>query len=192
VQLVAPQAERLLGTGRGPTRAVGLVGSPPLHGQQHAEGRRLRRSGGRAWGSGSRRRRIRKVWCGHGDTYLVFIRFVVGADGEHHRALTGVITEARILRDENKLTQYEEEWLEEIYDWLDANLPTPPFSTGKFPRDAVAWFKAESTGFIARMWDLVAIIEGHDVPVLLLKSPNPGKVVYEDDHQVLVEEWRQL
>lgn len=39
----------------------------------------------------------------------MFIRFVVGAEGEHHRLLTGIFTEARILRDENKLEPYEEE-----------------------------------------------------------------------------------
>src|SRR5439155_604548 len=30
----------------------------------------------------------------------VFIRFVVGSDGEHHRELTGIVTEARFLREE--------------------------------------------------------------------------------------------
>lgn len=122
----------------------------------------------------------------------MFICFVVGADDENHRSLTGVITEARILRDDNKLNPYEEEWLEDIFDWLNSHLPHPPFSAGKFPRDAVAWFKAESSGFINRMWDIVAIIENHDVSVRLLKSQNPGKVVYEDEYQILVEEWRQI
>lgn len=122
----------------------------------------------------------------------MFIRFVVGADDEHHRLLTGVITEARILRDENKLNPYEEEWLEDIYEWFNSYLPHPPFLTGQLPRDAVAWFRAESSGFIARMWDIIAIIEDHDVPVRLLKSRNPGKIVYEDEYQILVEEWRQL
>ena len=122
----------------------------------------------------------------------MFIRFVVGTDGEHHRSLTGVITEARLLREENKLSPYEEEWLEGIYDWFNSYLPCPPFSTGQFPTHAVAWFKAESSEFIARMWDIVAIIEDHDVPVHLLRSHNPGKIVYEDEYQVLVEEWRRL
>ena len=126
-------------------------------------------------------------------SYLpMFIRFVVGTDDEDHRLLTGVITEARLLRDENQLYPYEEEWLEEIYDWFNSCLPMPPFSTGRFPKDAVAWFKTESEQFITRMWDLVAILENHDVPVRLLRSPNPGKVVYEDDYQILVEEWRRI
>ena len=122
----------------------------------------------------------------------MFIRFVVGADDEHHRLLTGIITEARLLRDDNKLEPYEEQRLEDLYGWLDTHLPCPPFSSGQFPQDAVAWFKAGSSGFIARMWDIVAIIEDHDVPVRLLKSRNPGKILYEDEYQVLVKEWREL
>lgn len=122
----------------------------------------------------------------------MFLRFVVGADDEHHRLLTGIITEARILRDENKLEPYEVQRLEELYEWLNAHLPCPPFSSGQFPLDAVAWFKAGAGDFISRMWDFVAIIEGHDVPVRLLKSQNPGKILYEDEYQVLVKEWRKL
>ncbi len=120
------------------------------------------------------------------------MRFVVGADDESHRSLTGIITETRLLRDDNQLYPYEEEWLDEIYEWFNTHLPTPPFSSGKYPKDSVAWFKTESGPFITRMWDLVAILENHGVLVRLLRSANPGKVVYEDDHQVLVVEWRRI
>ena len=130
--------------------------------------------------------------AGSGDTSSMFIRFVVGADDENHRSLNGIISETRHLRDDNRLYPYEEQWLDEIYDWFNTHLPTPPFSSAKYSRDAVAWFKTESESFITRMWDLVAILKNHDVPVRLLRSPNPGKVVYEDDYQVLVVEWRQI
>lgn len=122
----------------------------------------------------------------------MFIRFVVGGDDEHHRLLTGIFAEARILRDENKLDRHEEQWLEDICDWYDTHLPLPPLVNGQFPRDAVAWFRAGSSEFIGRMWDIVAILKARDVPVRLLKSQNPGKILYEDEYQVLVQEWRYL
>lgn len=122
----------------------------------------------------------------------MFIRFVVGADDEHHRRLTGIFTEARILRDDDQLSPDEERWLETIYDWFNTNLPQPPFSSGTFPLDAVAWFKAESVEHISHMWDIVAILREHGLSVRLLKSHNPGRLVYEDQCQVIVEEWRQL
>ena len=52
----------------------------------------------------------------------VFIRFVVGSDGEHHRELTGIVTAARFLRDEGRLSPEEDARLEESYDWLDDHL----------------------------------------------------------------------
>jgi hypothetical protein len=47
----------------------------------------------------------------------VFIRFVVGGDDAHHRALTGVITEARLLRDRGELSASEAARLHESYAW---------------------------------------------------------------------------
>lgn len=44
----------------------------------------------------------------------MFIGFVVGGDDEHHRALTGIITEARLLRDGGELSGPEIAHLEGI------------------------------------------------------------------------------
>ena len=65
---------------------------------------------------------------------MMFVRFVVGDDGEDHRYLTGVITEARLLRDENLLAEYENVWLEEMFDWFYDNVPVPPYSSNNWPK----------------------------------------------------------
>ena len=67
----------------------------------------------------------------------VFVRFVVGSDGQHHKELTGIITEARLLRDRGELTAEEDVRLAELYEWFNEHVLVPPFSTGRFPRDAV-------------------------------------------------------
>lgn len=122
----------------------------------------------------------------------VFVRFVVGADGQHHKELTGIFTEARFLRERGELTEEEDARLEELYDWFAEQVPVPPFSTGRFPRDAVAWFKDDAGEPLTKMWDIVALLREHGVEIRLLRSANPGRVVYEDRVQVLVEEWNQL
>lgn len=122
---------------------------------------------------------------------MAFIRFVVGADAEHHRELTGVIAEARFLRDANELTSEEDRRLEETYDWLNDNLPQPPYSSSNWG-DVAAWFKDTAHESIRRMWDLAAILREHDVPVRMLTSDNPGRVVYEDDFQVVVAEYKTI
>jgi hypothetical protein len=38
------------------------------------------------------------------------------------------------------------------------------------------------------MRELAVLLEQHDRPVRMLCSPHPGKVVYEDPFQIVVEE----
>ena len=121
-----------------------------------------------------------------------FIRFVVGGDGENHRELTGLITEARLLRDRGYLAPYEVESLEDAFIWFNANLPCPPYSSSGWSRDAVSWFKDTAEASILKMRALAVLLEGHGKLVRTLRSKNPGKVLYEDASQVVVEEWRSL
>ena len=40
--------------------------------------------------------------------------------------------------------------------------------------------------------EIVALLKEHGVAVRLLRSKNPGKIVYEDDFQIVVREWKRL
>lgn len=123
---------------------------------------------------------------------IMYIRFVVGGDDEHHRLLSGIITEARLLRDRGGLHPYAEEQLEDIFHWFNTHLPCPPFSSSDWPRDVVSWFKDSAESPIAKMHELAAMLEQHDLTVRILRSRNPGKLYYEDDYQIVVEEWKAL
>jgi hypothetical protein len=122
----------------------------------------------------------------------MFIRFVVGSDNESHKLLTGVITEARILRDDGILDQHETEWLEETYAWLNKNLPCPPFSSSGWSWEASCWFKDDAGESIEKMWAIASLLREHGVQVRLLRSRSPGKILYEDKYQVVVEEWKNI
>jgi hypothetical protein len=122
----------------------------------------------------------------------MFIRFVVGGDGDHHRSLTGIITKARLLRDRGDLDQNQLSWLEEAFGWFNENLPVPPFSSSNWPRDAVAWFKDDAGEPVKRMWDIASLLKDKGIPVRLLRSANPGKILYQDSYQIVVEEWNKL
>jgi hypothetical protein len=122
----------------------------------------------------------------------VYIRFVVGGEGEDHRALTGLVTEARLLRDRSELSIEEEEQLEAVFAWLNANLPCPPFASSGWSRNAVAWFKDSAADAIRQFRTLSALLEHHDRGVRMLMSGNPGRILYEDRFQVVVEEWKSL
>lgn len=122
----------------------------------------------------------------------MYIRFVVGTDGDDHRQLTGLVTEARLLRDSRELSVEEELHLQGVYDWLNAELPCPPFSSSDWSKDAVAWFKDSATDAIRMFRSLAALLENHGRGVRMLRSSNPGKVLYEDQFQVVVLEWNKL
>ncbi len=81
----------------------------------------------------------------------MFVRFVVGTDGQHHKELTGILTEARLLRDRGELTADENIRLGELYEWFNEHVPVPSFSTERVPRDAVAWFKDDAREPVTRM-----------------------------------------
>jgi hypothetical protein len=121
----------------------------------------------------------------------VFLRFVVGSDAENAAWLTGVITEARILDDEGELYRHESELLAEVFEWLDEHLPCPPFHdklrSDEWTRDAVSWFRTEAEEPIRRLWDVVAILREHGVPVRLVTTEKPGRIVYEDRFQIVAE-----
>ncbi len=106
--------------------------------------------------------------------------------------MTGIVTEARLLRDRGHLTPEEEDRLERTYAWLNANLPCPPFSTAGWSRDAVSWFKDSAEAAIREFRLLATLLEEHGRPVRMLRSRNPGKVLYEDSFQVVVVEWKTL
>lgn len=122
---------------------------------------------------------------------LTYVRFVVGDAAANPFWMTGVITEARILRDEGKLEHYEAVHVQQIFDWFNEHLPCPPFSaklqSGEWTEDAVAWFKSTAREPINRMWDIVAILKEHGVAVRFFRSESPGEIVYSDEFQVVAE-----
>jgi hypothetical protein len=121
----------------------------------------------------------------------MFVRFVVGADSENPFWLNGVITEARLLRDDGELFGHEVDWLEETFDWFNEHLPCPPFQenlrSGEWTREAVSWFRAEAGEPIRRMWDIVSILREHGVPVRFVTTERPGWIVYSDHYQIVAE-----
>jgi hypothetical protein len=121
----------------------------------------------------------------------MFVRFVAGADAEDAFWLTGVFVEARLLRDEGRLYAYEVELLEETYAWFNENLPCPPFGanlrSGAWTPEAVAWFRDDAGEPLRRIWDLVHLLRENGVPVRLVTTDRPGKIVYRDAYQIVAE-----
>jgi hypothetical protein len=73
---------------------------------------------------------------------------------------------------------------EAIFEWLNEHLPRPPrevFQQGK----ALCWFKPEARACLERMRALAEIHRALGASVGELREADPGRVTYEDDHQLV-------
>jgi hypothetical protein len=115
----------------------------------------------------------------------MYIRFVVGAEQEKLNELHGPFTEARLLRDEGALYEYEVTRINEIFDWFNDHMPCPPYSESKWPKNAISWFKVSSQAFISKIYEINVILKEHGVQVREIKEDYPGKILYEDKYQIV-------
>ena len=56
----------------------------------------------------------------------------------------------------------------------------------------MALCKDDTAEPIKKMWELSALLKQHGVPVRMLRSAHPGKILYEDAFQIVVEEWKEI
>ena len=128
----------------------------------------------------------------------MYLRFVVADIDEDSERALGVFHAVWNLRDAGKLYPHDEEQHDSIRWWFDDNLEKPTrFTASKPPfyrkkSKAISWFKDSATEHLARVRELVAILETYGVPVRMLKARQVGYVVYEDEHQVVAEPFADM
>jgi hypothetical protein len=123
----------------------------------------------------------------------MYLRFVVTDIDEESGRELGVFHAVRNLRDEEKLHTHEEEQHDSIVQRFNEHLrkPTrfraskPPFYRKK--SRAISWFKDTAHEHLARVRELVLILEHHDIPVRMQKADRVGYIVYEDEFQIVAQ-----
>jgi hypothetical protein len=124
--------------------------------------------------------------CGGGRAMC--LRFVVTQRDGRRSPRQGVFGPAYDLLRGAMLSATEDERLREILDWFEENLPLPDRS--KLDPGAIFWFKPGGDRSVKRIWDLVEFLKEHSFHVELIKTRRPGRVCYEDDHQVAATPFR--
>jgi hypothetical protein len=117
----------------------------------------------------------------------MFVRFtVLSTDADTGRS-TGVLVAGHILRDEGDLSVEEHRELRLCLQWFNDQLKVPSTSSTYTiqNRRALSWFKPGATEHIKRMWELKHILARHGLHVNVLKTREPGTVVYEDQWQLV-------
>lgn len=121
----------------------------------------------------------------------MFVRFqspVPGRRGVH----TGVFGLTNLLGRAGDLTPSEHLDWREGNDWFNTAYPDPcetdpdVYDEGLHPR-ATAGFKADATHLLERVPPYLDILEAHGLPCVRVESADPGRVIYEDDVQIVVD-----
>lgn len=89
------------------------------------------------------------------------------------------------------LSVEQERFRRENNDWYNANFVNPSeVDPTVYDRElnpgAAAWFKVSAVELIDRVAGYLEILRAHGVGCELVRSADPGRVVYEDEHQVVV------
>lgn len=114
-----------------------------------------------------------------------FIRFVqLERDSNSHRK-QGILVACHYLLEEGALLPHEEEAVNTHRDWFMEHLPSPSCLRETGNLRALSWFKSTAAEAIDQMWPLVHVLRSHGIDVEMLKTTDPGVIVYEDEWQVV-------
>ena len=123
----------------------------------------------------------------------MYIRFITGEIDDTSNREAGVFQAAYRLWRHDTLPDYEQARVRELLDWFNANLDKPGrFTTSKPPyyrkkNRAISWFKDTATEHIAKLREIIIILDNHDIHTEMIQTDRPGYIVYEDAHQVVAE-----
>ena len=131
------------------------------------------------------------------DRRQVLLRFVLLRSHPDTGVEEGVFSVAYDLCDSALTPISDRRLLEGLLSWFDANPATPPRfnrtkSKGYYRRKtaAVSWLKPTAAEHITKMRALIVILEENGYRVSQITTKRPGYVVFEDDHQVVAEPFR--
>ena len=94
------------------------------------------------------------------------------------------------------LSAGEERLRSEGNAWFEANFTDPStVDPGVYDREAnpgaVAWFKDSSPHLIERASRYLDLLAAHGVACERAESDAPGRIIYDDEHQIVVVPWNR-
>jgi hypothetical protein len=122
-------------------------------------------------------------------TYVRFVCFQQLAGG---RSRLGLFQARDVAIDNPHSPDWALALMVETLEWFGDNLAAPTIlrrggRRSATAQDALCWYKAEAAQHIARMHDFKNALEACGVHVEVLRTRDPGFILYEDDHQIAAE-----
>jgi hypothetical protein len=114
----------------------------------------------------------------------MYIRFAVTQRDEDSGCSMGVFMAACELRDSIDTHPDLVARVRSAKAWFNDNLAEPQDSGKEVEPRAIFWFRSQAGECIRRVWDLVKLLDEGGCLARQLTCTRPGKIVYEDEHQV--------
>ena len=127
--------------------------------------------------------------------YVMFIRFVSGEIHECSQVSTGLFQTAFELLDDPLLPRGDYIRLWELMDWFNRYLKGPSEYRLRSPwriERAISWFKPTAHVYLARAWEMAAILERNNVFIRMVKAQRVGYILYEDEAQVFAQPFADI
>jgi hypothetical protein len=128
---------------------------------------------------------------------MPYVRFVLVEKHPDSGLNEGLFRLAYRLRKDPDVDKQDRAILEEVMAWFDKNLPVPSrfnrsSSKGYYRRATrgISWFRDTANECIVRMFSLKRVFEAHGHTVNLVREERVGYLVYEDEHQVVAEPFK--
>ena len=128
---------------------------------------------------------------------ITFLRFVLPSNHPDSGTRDGVFEAAYQLSQSGELSESQKQEIDAVLHWFEKQLNTPTRlnktgSKGWYRRapKGISWLKPTAEAHLAKLRSLATILEDHGLQVTMIKTRNPGYEVYEDDHQVVAEPFR--
>jgi len=128
---------------------------------------------------------------------MTYIRMVMELQDPDSGKRSGIFHAARLLTDNPETEGYLLEAMKKVLMWFADNLEVPSrFNKSKskgyyrkVPK-GISWFRDDSNTCILKAFELKALIEEAGIPITLIKTDKPGYIVYEDEHQIVAEPFK--
>tara|TARA_B100001989_G_C24452133_1_gene419560 strand:- start:19 stop:387 length:369 start_codon:yes stop_codon:yes gene_type:complete len=120
----------------------------------------------------------------------MYIRFEIDKRDTRSGRPTGMFTLAYDLIEDIDTENYQRAKIKELLNYFGDKLPVPTkFAKGKNTyhknKHGISWLKSEATEMVSKFWELKIILEEYGHHIIVTKQDYVGKIVYEDDFQVV-------
>lgn len=117
-----------------------------------------------------------------------YVRFACFRLLQRQRQRIGLFQALEEARDCETAPSWALQQIAEINGWFDDNLALPgQFARGSNGQPGLSWFKPGASDHIKRMHQLKLALEACGVHVEILTTKRPGRIIWQDEHQVVAE-----